>query len=159
MQKSKLLKVLTLTGFVILISGFVAFRGGVFNNQQNDVLAENINQGLAVDSPPAKKVMTKADSIRRRENMMSSSKSGGVFFEDDVKQNQTTTQTASSGVNPTLIVMPSSKSAGVFRPSDIKTLSVTPAKTTTVSPIKKTETITPQQKKSSPNNTNQNKQK
>ncbi len=163
MQRSKLLKTLTLAGFVILISSFVAFRGGVFNEPQNDALATNNTGVLAVDSPPAKKVMTKADSVRRREDMMSSSKSGGVFFEGDVKQKQTTTQTASPGVNPTLVVMPSSKSAGVFKPSDLKTFSVAPAKTTTATPAKKTESVTPQQKspqkQSSTNNANQSTQK
>ncbi|MCE3229017.1 MAG: hypothetical protein K0S32_3568 [Bacteroidetes bacterium] len=52
MRQSKFLKAITLTIFIILVSAFVAYRGGLFDNTITDSLSSNRGNILRVDSPP-----------------------------------------------------------------------------------------------------------
>jgi hypothetical protein len=104
------LKIVTLSVFVVLISGFVAYRAGAFNEIiHGERIAVNIYDAV-VDSPGT-------DSVKPAPVMMSSSKS--VYVPDDhpastdadKKNNQNRTRPANKPV-----IMPSSKSGPVYVP-------------------------------------------
>jgi hypothetical protein len=146
MKNSKLLKGITLVGFVMMLSAFVAYRSGGFNQSRAESNYDG-NYIMRTDSPPAKQtIMSGSKSIRIIENqqttgtvstntyvpqnVMPSSKSGGFFRESDVRTNtQTPAQKSSTAITVTSTfvpstVIPSSKSAGVFTGKDVQTVTV-----------------------------------
>lgn len=96
MKKPNLfIKVLTLTGFVLLISGFVAYRGGAFDHLTQTSQADELDEfemmgstksaavfdeetwAMDTDTPPEKEEITREDL----DIIMHSSKSAPVFDE------------------------------------------------------------------------------
>ena len=81
MKTSKILKALTLVGFVVLLTSFIVFKTGSFDkylNSGNEQL--NNLQSMPLDTPSAKKT----DTTRLNPAMMSTSKSG-IILDQKIK--------------------------------------------------------------------------
>lgn len=80
------LRVITLFIFVILLSGFVAYRSGAFDTLLNNPapsLNSNINAEIPLDTPT-----TLTDSQPTNPVLLPTSKSGAIFIERDKTKNQ-----------------------------------------------------------------------
>ncbi len=78
MKNNNLLRTATLFSFIILLSGFVAFKGGAFDNYVSENAYPNEKRsGMPTDSPTPKKTVKK-----KSPEMMSSSKSMVLSHED-----------------------------------------------------------------------------
>jgi hypothetical protein len=79
MKNSKSIRIITLSGFIILLSGFVCFRAGVFDSPGTvpDALVQAAEMNtIALDTPEVKT----EDSVTEM-HIMPSSKSGVMFKE------------------------------------------------------------------------------
>jgi hypothetical protein len=125
-----IVKILTILGFVTLITGFVAYRAGSFENKPAEIDAGERDASDTPDVKQANANDSSATSPFYLDETMSSSKSGYVFDEelvskeDSVKKtekkkkntanNNTTTQTPKTQT----LIMGSSKSDKMFTPQD-----------------------------------------
>ncbi|MDZ4663900.1 MAG: hypothetical protein SGJ15_03385 [Bacteroidota bacterium] len=75
MIKNNLIRSVTLLSFIVLLSGFVAFKGGAFDNYlsaNNSVYPDHQTTDMPIDSPTPKKNVQKK---KKNPDMMYSSKS------------------------------------------------------------------------------------
>ncbi|MFL5728216.1 MAG: hypothetical protein ACJ75J_01910 [Cytophagaceae bacterium] len=120
--KSNLVKALTLTSFALLMSAFVAYRSGAFDQFFSGDVAEAQNYeadgAMPLDSPDVKK----ADSLRESPAMLPTSKSMILIDKTSLKHlNTDTSKKSNKKKSPPakkskldMTIMGSSKSAPVF---------------------------------------------
>ncbi len=119
MKNSKIIKILTLTSSLTLVTLFITYRGGYFDNL---LYSENSNMqispnGGAISESKKDTSQIKKDSIRKAKLKMSSSKS--LIIIDDMKLKPDSITTKTETLNTKImesIRMSSSKSGIIFRP-------------------------------------------